>query len=414
MAAVHLERLRKAFPTPRGSVRAVDELTLAAEDRELLVLVGPSGCGKTTTLRMVAGLEQPTAGRIEIDGRDVSSVPPRDRDIAMVFQHDSLYPHMNVFRNIAFGLKMRRVDKGEIRRRVDEAAGLLGLQDLLERKPAALSGGERRRVALGRAVVRRPNVFLLDEPLSNLDAVLRLQMRTEIKLLQRRLATTMIYVTHDQEEAMTLGDRIAVMRGGALLQCGPPLEVYDCPANRFVAGFIGTPPMNFLRGRLRGQGPGRRFESADIGLSWPSGDQATDAAMAVGEVFLGIRPQHVRIVDRSQPGPERSTSPGHSSPHSKGGLRGVASAAEAGSPGDAPKSDTTPFQAPACLSNLELQSIEALGDRTYAHLATKDGAAITALVPAMTPASIGKHFDALVDLSRVHLFAADEDGKRLG
>jgi len=409
LATVHLERLRKAFPTPRGSVCAVDDLTLTAEDRELLVLVGPSGCGKTTTLRLVAGLEQPTAGKIEIDGRDVGSEPPRDRDMAMVFQHDSLYPHMNVFRNIAFGLKMRRVDKGEIRRRVDEAAGLLGLQDVLDRKPAALSGGERRRVALGRAVVRRPNVFLLDEPLSNLDAVLRLQMRTEIKILQRRLATTMIYVTHDQEEAMTLGDRIAVMRDGTLQQCAPPLEVYDRPANRFVAGFIGTPPMNLLHGRLRRRGAQWRFECADVRLSWEPANQDDDSTMTDTEAYLGIRPQHIRLSDRPvQDKAAKATAP--NSPLSKEGPRAVVAEMISTHPTTEAFGDSRPGRH---LYDLKLMSIEALGDRTCAHLATKYGATITTLTQSMTPVSVGTHFDAVVDLSSVHLFAADENGKRL-
>ena len=251
MAQVVLEHLTKVFAGPRGEgIRAVDCVSLTVEDKELLVLLGPSGCGKTTTLRLIAGLEEATTGTVSIDGRVVNGVAPENRDIAMVFQNHALYPHMTAFENMAFGLKLRKVPRAEIAARVGEAAEILGLAACLERKPAALSGGERQRVALGRAMVRRPRVFLFDEPLSNLDAALRQQMRAEIARLRRRLVATMIYVTHDQDEALTLGDRIAVMKQGVIQQVADPMNLYRNPANLFVAGFVGSPPMNFFKGAV--------------------------------------------------------------------------------------------------------------------------------------------------------------------
>src|SRR2546428_3304872 len=242
MAEVHIQSLNKKF----DEVHAVKDVNLGIQDKEFVVLVGPSGCGKTTTLRMVAGLESITSGRILIDDKIINELPPMDRDIAMVFQNYALYPHMSVYDNMAFGLKMRKFDRADIARRVQEAAEILGIQELLKRKPRQLSGGQRQRVALGRAIVRHPQVFLFDEPLSNLDAKLRVQMRMELKKLHERLETTAIYVTHDQGEAMTLGDRVVVMKDGWIQQVGEPLELYGKPANRFVAGFIGSPSMNFV------------------------------------------------------------------------------------------------------------------------------------------------------------------------
>src|SRR5882762_7897424 len=242
MAHVLLKDLNKSF----DGTHAVKDVNLEIHDREFVVLVGPSGCGKTTTLRMVAGLEDITSGEISIDERVVNDLPPMDRDIAMVFQNYALYPHMSVYDNMAFGLKMRKFDRADIARRVQEAAEILGIQELLKRKPRQLSGGQRQRVALGRAIVRHPQVFLFDEPLSNLDAKLRVQMRVELKKLHNRLETTAIYVTHDQVEAMTLGDRVVVMKDGWIQQVGEPLELYGKPSNRFVAGFIGSPSMNFI------------------------------------------------------------------------------------------------------------------------------------------------------------------------
>ena len=247
MASVSLRNVRKVYPGGAVGVGGVD---LEIRDGEFVVLVGPSGCGKSTTLRMVAGLEEITSGEISIGGRVVNDVLPKDRDIAMVFQNYALYPHMTVRENLAFGLKLRKVPKDEIERRIADAAAVLGIEPYLDRRPKALSGGQRQRVAVGRAIVRNPAVFLFDEPLSNLDAKMRTQMRVEIKRLHARLGATMIYVTHDQIEAMTMGDRIVVMEGGLIRQAGAPLEVYEHPANRFVAGFIGTPPMNFFEGRV--------------------------------------------------------------------------------------------------------------------------------------------------------------------
>src|SRR5262245_16749134 len=245
MAGVLLKQVSKVF----AKTVAVENIDLDVADRQFLVLVGPSGCGKTTVLRLIAGLEEPTSGDIYIDGRRVNDVAPKDRNIAMVFQNYALYPHMNVYKNLAIGLKLRKFAKDEIDRRVREAADILGLNELLERKPAALSGGERQRVAMGRAIVRKPDLFLFDEPLSNLDAKLRIKMRAEIKQLHARLQITVIYVTHDQVEAMTLADQIVVMNRGVIMQRGAPLEVYSQPKNIFVAGFIGAPSMNFLKVR---------------------------------------------------------------------------------------------------------------------------------------------------------------------
>jgi multiple sugar transport system ATP-binding protein len=261
MAEVSFVGVRKIFP---GGVVAVDDFNLEIRDKEFLILVGPSGCGKSTSLRMVAGLEEITEGEVRIGGKVVNDIPPKDRDIAMVFQNYALYPHMSVKKNMAFGLKLRRYPKAEIETRVQEAAQILGIQDLLERLPKALSGGQRQRVAVGRAIVRKPKVFLFDEPLSNLDAKLRVQMRTEISKLHNRLQTTMIYVTHDQLEAMTMGDRIVVMKDGKIMQVDEPITLYDHPANLFVAGFIGTPPMNFLRGKLTYHDPAVFFDSGEF------------------------------------------------------------------------------------------------------------------------------------------------------
>ena len=248
MARVELQSVSKVYP---GNIRAVDSIDLSIKDQEFVVLVGPSGCGKSTTLRMVAGLEEISQGTITIGDRVVNSVPPKDRNIAMVFQNYALYPHMTVYANMAFGLKLRKVPKDIIRQRVMEAAKILDIEHLLERKPKALSGGQRQRVAVGRAIVREPAAFLFDEPLSNLDAKLRVTTRAELKRLHARLKTTTIYVTHDQEEAMTLGDRIVVMKDGLIQQADTPLTTYQKPANRFVAGFIGMPPMNFFDGTIR-------------------------------------------------------------------------------------------------------------------------------------------------------------------
>src|SRR3954464_16063367 len=248
MARVDLEKVSKLYP---GNVKAVDAVDLSIADQEFVVLVGPSGCGKSTTLRMIAGLEEITGGQIRIGDRIVNDIPPKNRDIAMVFQNYALYPHMTVYKNMAFGLKLRGMPKDQIDQRVTEAAKILDIEHLLERKPKALSGGQRQRVAVGRAIVREPAAFLFDEPLSNLDAKLRVTTRAELKRLHHRLKTTTIYVTHDQEEAMTLGDRIVVMKDGIIQQSDTPLRTYSYPVNRFVAGFIGMPPMNFFDGQIK-------------------------------------------------------------------------------------------------------------------------------------------------------------------
>ncbi|HQQ17425.1 MAG TPA: sn-glycerol-3-phosphate ABC transporter ATP-binding protein UgpC, partial [Fervidobacterium sp.] len=247
MAQVVLEHVWKVY---EGKVEAVKDANFVVEDKEFLVLLGPSGCGKTTTLRMIAGLEEITKGEIKIDGRVVNDVEPKDRDIAFVFQNYALYPHMTVYDNMAFGLKLRKVPKNEIDERVHEAAKILEIESLLDRKPRQLSGGQRQRVAVGRAIVRHPKVFLFDEPLSNLDAKLRVQMRSELKKLHARLEATIVYVTHDQVEAMTMADKIVIMKDGVIQQIGTPYEVYNRPANMFVAGFIGSPAMNFIEGKI--------------------------------------------------------------------------------------------------------------------------------------------------------------------
>ena len=303
MAQVGLEHLTKVFEGPGGQpVRAVDDACLVVEDKELLVLVGPSGCGKTTTLRLIAGLEEPTAGAVFINGKSVNDLPPKERDVAMVFQNYALYPHMSVYDNMAFGLKVRHCPRTEIERRVRDAAQILDLTSCLDRQPAALSGGQRQRVAFGRALVRRPGVFLLDEPLSNLDPPARLQMRAEIARLHARLGPTIVYVTHDQVEAMTLGQRVAVMKEGRLQQVAAPMDLYQRPANLFVAGFIGSPPMNFFAGTVMGKGDAQVFQEAAGGGAAPP-DPITvrlDHASAqllrgyIGrQVLLGIRPEQI-------------------------------------------------------------------------------------------------------------------------
>jgi multiple sugar transport system ATP-binding protein len=293
MAGVRLEHIFKKYP---GSDKAtVVDINLDIKDKEFLVLVGPSGCGKSTTLRMIAGLEEISEGKLYIGDRVVNDVAPKDRDIAMVFQSYALYPHMSVYQNMAFGLKLRKVKKDEIDKRVREAARILDIEHLLERKPKALSGGQRQRVALGRAIVRDPQVFLMDEPLSNLDAKLRGQMRAEITKLAKRLETTVIYVTHDQIEAMTMGDRIVVMKDGIIQQAASPEELYNLPANLFVAGFIGSPTMNFISGKLAEQGTSLHFVAPGVDVEIPQGKaQVLKSRGYIGkEVILGVRPEDI-------------------------------------------------------------------------------------------------------------------------
>jgi multiple sugar transport system ATP-binding protein len=296
MAKVVLENLCKTFP---GGVKAVDNANLTIDDREFVVLVGPSGCGKSTTLRMVAGLEEISSGKIYIDGKLVNDVPPKDRDIAMVFQNYALYPHMTVYKNMAFGLMLRKYPKAEIDQRVREAATILGITDeQLQRKPKALSGGQRQRVAVGRAIVRKPKAFLFDEPLSNLDAKMRVQMRVEISKLHDRLQSTMIYVTHDQVEAMTMGDRIVVMKDGLIQQVDAPIALYDNPKNMFVAGFIGSPPMNFFEGVIEPRNGALWFVEKNVtGKGFAvrvEEPKATKVATHTGKpIVFGLRPEDV-------------------------------------------------------------------------------------------------------------------------
>jgi len=296
MARVLLKDLNKVF----DGNHVVKNVNLEIADREFVVLVGPSGCGKTTTLRMVAGLEDITSGDISIDGRVVNDLAPMDRDIAMVFQNYALYPHMSVYENMAFGLRMRKFQKPEIDRRVRQAADILGIQVLLERRPRQLSGGQRQRVALGRAIVRNPRVFLFDEPLSNLDAALRVQMRVELKRLHDRLETTAIYVTHDQVEAMTLGDRVVVMKDGVIQQQGAPLELYERPANRFVAGFIGSPAMNFVPTTVTQADGGLWAEAPGMRLKVPQEKSEALRRYAGQKVTVGVRPEALRLANGAE------------------------------------------------------------------------------------------------------------------
>jgi multiple sugar transport system ATP-binding protein len=292
MATVTFENVNKMY----GDFQAVKDLNLEIGDGEFMVLVGPSGCGKTTSLRMIAGLEEITSGTLRIGDRVVNDVPPKDRDIAMVFQSYALYPHMSVRENLAFGLKLRKVPKAEIERRVSETAETIQLGKLLDRKPKELSGGQRQRVALGRAIVREPAVFLMDEPLSNLDAKLRVQTRAEIARLHQRLKTTIVYVTHDQVEAMTMGSRIAVMNDGLMQQVGTPQVLYDTPINRFVAGFIGSPSMNFTEVHMDGSGDGARLAGpADWSIPLPTKYREAAAPRSGKTLIAGFRPEHLDI-----------------------------------------------------------------------------------------------------------------------
>ncbi len=370
MADVVIANLCKDFS---GAVRAVDRLSLSIADGEFVVLVGPSGCGKSTTLRMIAGLDDPTSGTIAIGGRIVNDVHPKDRDIAMVFQNYALYPHMSVYRNMAFALKLRGVSRPEIDRTVREAARLLGIEDLLERKPRQLSGGQRQRVAVGRAIVRRPKAFLFDEPLSNLDAKLRVEMRAELKALHQRLRTTTIYVTHDQEEAMTLGDRVVVMCGGTARQIGSPLEVYRRPANRFVAGFLGMPPMNFIDVTLE-RSNGCAWLTAEGGLRLPLPAELAPAAGSATPrpLVLGIRPEAFAI--------------------------------------SLPQATESPRPA----VDLEVELVEPLGDRMDLTLRLNPDRRLTARVDSGEGFRPGQRVRVEIDPARIHLFEPGEFGNRLG
>jgi len=304
MAKVTLKHVYKKYAGDKGQqITAVEDFNLEINDREFVVFVGPSGCGKSTTLRMIAGLEEITEGDVTIGERRINDVPPKDRDIAMVFQNYALYPHMSVYDNMAFGLKLRKYPKAEIDKRVREAAAILGIEQYLERKPKALSGGQRQRVAVGRAIVRQPAVFLFDEPLSNLDAKMRVQMRAEITKLHQRLKATMIYVTHDQVEAMTMGERIVVMKDGVIQQVAAPLELYHQPVNQFVAGFLGSPPMNFLKGTLSEEDGQIVFQEAEGGVVKLKLGARPSAKPYLGrQLTLGLRPEDCDLLPANKSG----------------------------------------------------------------------------------------------------------------
>ncbi len=306
LASLNLVDINKVFP---NGFHAVKDVNLEIEDKEFIVLVGPSGCGKSTVLRMIAGLEEISSGELYIDGEMVNDVAPKDRDIAMVFQNYALYPHMSIFENMAFGLKLRKMSKTEIKEKVDVAAKILGLEELLDRKPKELSGGQRQRVALGRAIVRDPKVFLMDEPLSNLDAKLRVQTRAELSKLHLRLETTFIYVTHDQTEAMTMGTRIVVLKDGVVHQVADPETLYNSPVNQFVAGFIGSPQMNFIEARLTEKNGAVivEFEGGTVGLNEDKVIQLKDNKYTEKEITLGIRPEHIEIDPTDETGENVAT-----------------------------------------------------------------------------------------------------------
>jgi len=365
MAQVVLQDVTKVFP---GGVKAVDRMNLHISDQEFIVLVGPSGCGKSTTLRMVAGLEEVTYGTIMIGDRVVNDVPPKNRDIAMVFQNYALYPHMTVYKNMAFGLKLRKVPKKEIDRKVHEAARMLGIEELLDRKPKALSGGQRQRVAVGRAIVRNPKAFLFDEPLSNLDAKLRVEMRAELKKLHRRLQTTTIYVTHDQEEAMTLGDRVVVMKDGLVHQVDSPLNIYDYPVNRFVGGFVGTPPMNFLNGRLTGENGAVYFDEGSNKIRLPDGLGRAVARYVGQSVVLGVRPEN--ISDRRD-----------------------------GS-----------FAGPENVLKVKVSVVEPLGDKMDVYMSTPHHDHLVCRVDSHSQIREGQDLVMHLDMNRVHIFEPGDSG----
>jgi multiple sugar transport system ATP-binding protein len=395
MARVDLEKVSKIYP---GGVKAVDTIDLHIADREFIVLVGPSGCGKTTTLRMIAGLEEISDGIIRIGERVVNNVPPKSRDIAMVFQNYALYPHMSVYKNMAFGLKLRGMPRAEINRRVAEAAKILEIEHLLDRKPKQLSGGQRQRVAVGRAIVREPAAFLFDEPLSNLDAKLRVTTRAELKRLHQRLRTTTIYVTHDQEEAMTLGDRIVVMKDGLIQQSDTPLVTYNRPVNRFVAGFIGMPPMNFFNGSIRNSSGKLTFEEGQLGarqvaaggnvgvsgnggeLTFPPNGFTLPldllsqtvkdrlATLAGGHVVLGIRPEHFHL---------------------------------------------QPVGGSAAAVKVRLNVIEPLGNNMDVYMNTALHEHVVGRVEAQAGLQMGKEATVYADLRKAHFFEPGETGMNL-
>jgi multiple sugar transport system ATP-binding protein len=371
MAQVVLDNISKVFA---DGTRAVDGVSLEISDGEMVVLVGPSGCGKSTALRMVAGLEQMTRGTIRIGNQVVNDTAPKNRDVAMVFQNYALYPHMSVRENLAFGLKLRKTPRLEQQQRVDRAAKMLGIASLLDRKPAALSGGQQQRVALGRAIVREPACFLFDEPLSNLDAKMRVEMRAEIKNLHQRLGATSIYVTHDQEEAMTLGDRLVVMRDGRVQQCGRPLEVYNHPANRFVAGFMGLPPMNFIEGQIVSQETQAYFEDSAFegsGLRIPLGSEFL--RRAGDAITMGIRPAAIELKDVKFESNEKYTT--------------------------------------AIRATVDV--VEPLGERQDVYLTTEHAHKLIARIDADQTLTVGAEISVLIESQQIHFFEQAGDQQNI-
>ncbi len=368
MAQVLLDKVSKVYP---GGVKAVNDVDLTIQDAEFVVLVGPSGCGKTTTLRMIAGLEEISGGTIRIGDRVVNDVPPKDRDIAMVFQNYALYPHMSVYKNMAFGLKLRKLPKAQIHERVTEAAKILGIEHLLERKPKALSGGQRQRVAVGRAIVRHPKAFLFDEPLSNLDAKMRVETRAELKKLHRRLQTTTIYVTHDQEEAMTLGDRVVVMKDGEVQQVDSPLKIYDQPVNKFVAGFLGTPPMNFFKGQIVYRNNEVYFEDGVDRILLPAKFKERLVGYKDSDVVLGVRPENFY-------------------PKAEGGFAGRENSMK-----------------------MKIEVVEPLGDKMDVYMMSAKHPHIVCRIDSHAGLKEGQELPMYIDVNRVHVFAGGDNGKNV-
>jgi len=363
MAGISLKGIYKVYP---GDVTAVNDFNLEIEDKEFIILVGPSGCGKSTTLRMIAGLEEITKGELYIGDALVNDVPPKNRDIAMVFQNYALYPHMSVYKNMGFGLKMRKTPKDEIDRKVKEAAKILDIEDLLQRKPKALSGGQRQRVALGRAMVRDPAVFLLDEPLSNLDAKLRASMRAELTKLHKRLGTTFVYVTHDQIEAMTMGDRIVVMHEGFIQQVDTPQKLYDSPCNLFVAGFIGTPPMNFMEGEVTKVGDGYTVQAGESTFPLLPERMGYEkiAPYAGKAVVVGVRPENLHLEEAYMNQPTTGT------------------------------------------LEADVELAELMGSEIYVYAVSR-GKSLIAKVPPHTQVKAGDKIRIAVDCNKIHLFDKD-------
>ncbi|MFC1792540.1 ABC transporter ATP-binding protein [Planctomycetota bacterium] len=366
MARILLENVTKVFD---GEVTAVSNFNLEVTDGEFMVIVGPSGCGKTTTLRMIAGLEEITSGNIYIGDSLVNDISPKDRDVAMVFQNYALYPHMNAYHNMAFALKMRNVPRAEIKKRIKKAAKLLGIEHLLHRKPRVLSGGQRQRVALGRAIVRKPRAFLFDEPLSNLDAGLRLTTRTELKSLHQRLQTTTIYVTHDQAEAMSLGDRICVMCDGKIQQTASPMEVYESPANRFVAGFLGTPPMNFFTGVLKLKNDTAYFEIGNEAVRLPQRLRNVLHEYDGKQMVMGVRPENI-------------------------------------SPQQFPEQSDNAISATVSV-------IEPVGNRTDVYLTHSTGQKFITVIDPHTTLKVNDNVKLYLDIEKIHIFEPEETGRNI-